>query len=96
MEVSNEKPIVTAPDGAMPPDLRAFVERSRRFLKNAGHCGECRLEVEKRGRWFVLRGRVGSQLVKSRLIGMVPKIEGAQWIEDRLHVHSPEPRSPDG
>lgn len=89
MDTPNAKPIVITPGGELTPDLRAFIDRSRRFLCKIDECGECRLEVEKRGRWFVLRGRVGSQPVKSRLIGMIPKVEGAQWIEDRLHVHSP-------
>jgi len=87
MEMETEKSPVVVRSGTSHPDLRDFVRRSRSFLEKVDECGECSLEVEKRGRWFVLRGRVDSQLTKSRLIGMVPEVDGAQWIVDRLHVH---------
>jgi hypothetical protein len=96
MEKASEKSTVVSPSGVSHPDLRTFIEKSRRFLNKIDACGECRLEVEKQGRWFILRGQVDSQPVKSRLIGMVPKVEGAQWIVDRLHVHSLEGKGQDG
>lgn len=96
METASEEPTVIAPNVALHPDLRDFVERSRRFLERRDACGDCRLEVEKRGRWFILRGRVDSHPTKSCLIGMVPKVKGAQWIVDRLHVHSSEGKGING
>jgi hypothetical protein len=63
-----------------------FIERSRRFLRERGLARTVSVRVEKRGKWLVLRGQVDSAGTKSALFGLVPRVGGAAWIVDHLHV----------
>lgn len=47
---------------------------------------ECRIEVMEDGPWTIFDGRVDSQSTKTRLFGLVPQVDGAQWIVDRLRT----------
>jgi hypothetical protein len=42
--------------------------------------------VNRRGRWYVLEGRVDSSATKAKLINSVPEQDGARWVVDRLVV----------
>lgn len=42
--------------------------------------------MSREGRWFVLTGDVDSQGTKSALISLVPRVDGAQWVVDRIRV----------
>lgn len=60
-----------------------FIERG---VERVGEEALEDVEVKQRGRWLVLKGRVGSAGLKARLIGMVPKVKGARWVIDKLRV----------
>lgn len=65
--------------------VRRFRDQAERFLqRQAGAC--CDVEIGRRGRYIVLDGKVDSHGTKARLIGMVPRIDGGQWIVDRLRI----------
>ena len=68
------------------PCLEDFLESGQRALEERGLDREFGLRVFRRGRWFLIGGRVDSHQTKSIIFGMVPEIDGARWIVDRLHV----------
>lgn len=65
---------------------RKVEERARELDRQAGPGKRLEVEVERRGKWFVLKGWVNSLKLKSRLLARVPRIHGAQWVIDRLRV----------
>ncbi|MFO8073214.1 MAG: hypothetical protein R6V85_15185 [Polyangia bacterium] len=68
--------------------MRSFVERGRRLRNKRSASGQ--VEVEKRGKWFVLRGHVDSHRTRSELFKMVPeRSDGGRYIVDRLRVGCP-------
>jgi len=81
-------------DGGEPDELtRKVEERARELDRQAGPGKRLEVEVERRGKWFVLEGWVNSLKLKSRLLAWVPRIHGAQWVIDRIRVrkkHRPE------
>jgi hypothetical protein len=66
--------------------LDDFLRDSRRVLEERGLDREYRLQVVRHGRWFLIAGRVDSHQTKSILFGLVPEIDEARWIVDRLHI----------
>jgi hypothetical protein len=46
----------------------------------------CAVEVDRQGKWFILRGKVNSHLTRSHLFDLIPEIDGARWIVDQLRV----------
>jgi len=66
--------------------------RARSIVSDIPRGFACDVEVSKEGRWFTLSGRVGTQHEKSALFELVPEIDGARWIVDRLHVGPPARR----
>jgi len=74
------------PGSTHDPHVTRLLARSRQLLERRGVHEHCSVEVERRDRWFVLRGRVDSHRTRSQLFEMVPKSDGAQWIVDHLRV----------
>lgn len=70
------------------PDVRRFIERADRYLSAEVLAQRCSLMVEKQGHWFMIGGRVDSHQTKTAIFGLVPELDGAKWIVDRLHVGS--------
>jgi hypothetical protein len=71
---------------ARDPHVRKLLRRSREILERRGVHQSCSVDIERRGRWYVLRGRVDSHRTRSQLFGMIPEADGAQWIVDHLRV----------
>lgn len=44
------------------------------------------VRVTREGQWFVLRGRVASQRLRTRLFDAVPRRDGAKWVVDGIEV----------
>jgi uridine kinase len=60
-------------------------------LSDELHLGDsCSVEVERDGNWFVLRGWVDCHTTKGHLFALVPLVDGAQWIVDRIRVGGPD------
>ena len=45
-----------------------------------------RVEIERMGRWYILRGEVDSMRTKCAVIQQIPVEDGARWIIDHIHV----------
>lgn len=67
-------------------DIEQYEQRARAFLVDRGVQKRCSLEVHRNRNWFVLDGRVDSYGTKIALVNLVPKIEGARWVVDRVHI----------
>jgi hypothetical protein len=65
-------------------EVRRLLALSRELLAAHGTPSGCEVSVSKRGRWFVLRGRVGCHATRAAIFGLVPEMEGARWIVDEL------------
>ena len=68
------------------PYLDDFLEIGDRVLSERGLGREYWLRVIRHGHWFLIGGRVDSHQTKLIIFGLVPEIEGARWIVDRLHI----------
>jgi hypothetical protein len=68
------------------PHLDDFLENGHRALSERGLGREYGLRVVRHGRWFLIGGRVDSHQTKSIVFALVPEMDGARWIVDRLHV----------
>lgn len=66
--------------------VRQFRERADQFLARNEAVDCCDVEIGRRGRYIVLDGKVDSHGTKARLMGMVPRVDGKQWIVDRLRI----------
>jgi len=66
--------------------VRQFRDQAERFLQHQPTATCCDVEIGRRGRYIVLDGKVDSHGTKARLFGMVPRIDGRQWIVDRLRI----------
>lgn len=76
------------PRKASDRELLRFIDRTNRLRDNRPASGQ--VEVEKRGKWFVLRGHVDSHRTRSELFKMVPeRSDGGRYIVDRLRVGCP-------
>jgi osmotically-inducible protein OsmY len=71
-------------------DATDIARRIRRLLRDGKGGAPCNLQVERKGNWFTLEGRVETQRMKSAIFEMVPEIDGARWIVDKIHV-GPDP-----
>jgi hypothetical protein len=69
--------------------MERFSRDSREFLAGDRGSVRCSVEPEQDVSWLVLEGWVDSTRTKSRLFSLVPKINGASWIVDRLRVGKP-------
>lgn len=65
---------------------RLYAKRVREFLERNGLESRAEVRVARRERWLVLDGIVESQRTKTALIQMAPRVDGAQWIIDRLRI----------
>jgi hypothetical protein len=63
-----------------------MLRKSREVLAERGVEDLCDLEVLRDGNWFILDGNVDSQTTKTELLSLVPEIDGASWIVDRLRI----------
>jgi hypothetical protein len=70
---------------AMKTDVTSLFNPVRSFSLSGKHTN---LRVTRKGNWYIFEGVVKSDHVKTRLFSSVPKIDGAQWIVDRLHVNN--------
>jgi hypothetical protein len=73
----------------MADDAWLVFKRGKQFLADNSLEEKCEWEVQKDGRWFVLKGWVDSHVTRSALFGLVPEDDGAQWIIDYLRVGRP-------
>lgn len=80
------KQVQTASRDPRDAHVKLLLTRSQELLKRHGVHEQCSVEVERQGRWYVLRGRVDSHRTRSQLFSMVPKKDGARWIVDHLRV----------
>jgi len=64
----------------------SFLRRSRSYLEKKDLADTCEVKVDEKDHWLVLRGKVDSHGTRGKLLAMVPKIKGAQWVIDRLRV----------
>jgi hypothetical protein len=71
------------------PELLAFVQRWQTLIEERGICQDCMIEVEREDHWFVIHGWVNSFGTKGMLFELVPEIDGARWIVDRVRVGRP-------
>ncbi len=68
---------------------RLFRRKADRLFFRTRVRSVCDLDVQKRGRWFVLKGHVDSFGTKVRLISMVPLgPDGKKRVIDKLRVQS--------
>ena len=58
------------------------------YLADRGVGHLCQVQVNKRGRFFELKGRVDSFWTRSVLFALVPKYRGQRYIIDKLRVVS--------
>jgi hypothetical protein len=65
--------------------LHRFASRARRSLAPVDP-RDINVRVDRRGQWFVLKGRVASQRHRTSLFEAVPRKDGAQWIIDGIEV----------
>jgi hypothetical protein len=63
-----------------------MLRKSLEVLAERGVEELCDLEVLRDGNWFIFDGSVDSQTTKIELLSLVPEIDGASWIVDRLRV----------
>jgi len=79
--------------GSGPDDqdkMLKFVRRcSKQVLIRRGVQDSCRFEIRRDGNWFILDGWVDSQSTKSELFSLIPQMEDARWIVDRLRIGPP-------
>lgn len=68
------------------PLLNDFLYDGEQALEERGLDREFGLRAFRRGNWFLIGGRVDSHQTKSIIFGLVPEIDGARWIVDRLLV----------
>lgn len=68
------------------PCLNDFLANGDRVLEERGLDREFGLRAFRHGRWFLIGGRVDTHQTKSIVFGLVPEMDGARWIVDRLHV----------
>jgi len=66
--------------------LYLFHRKCLAWLAERGSHDKNQVKIERQGVWFVIEGKVDSQDTKSKIFSYVPKINGAQWIVDRLRI----------
>jgi len=86
MLFSTAEECVVEIDGPGDPYLNDFMRSGERMLEERGLDREFGLRAFRRGRWFLIGGRVDSHQTKSIIFSLVPEIDGARWIVDRVHV----------
>ncbi len=64
-------------------------QKARSMLRKKGIDHLCDLDISQQNNWFIIQGKVDSQRTKSSIFQMVPKIEGHQWIVDKVQVGRP-------
>jgi hypothetical protein len=69
-----------------PPTVINLQKRSEEVVNARGVRAQCDFTVRRDGRWCVFDGRVDSQSTKTELFGLVPEVDGAHWIVDRLQT----------
>lgn len=69
--------------------LTFFRQACRKLLKDLDVERKCCFDLQRNGNWFILEGYVDSQTTKSRLFCLVPELEEARWIVDRLRIGPP-------
>lgn len=47
---------------------------------------DCDFSISRDGPWYVFEGTVDSQATKTELFALVPEVDGAQWIVDKLRA----------
>lgn len=68
------------------PLLQRLTQRIRMRDPAAGHPRRLKVDVKRRGKWFILKGNVSSYRMKLELFSWVPKVNGGQHIIDKLRV----------
>jgi hypothetical protein len=70
-------------------ELEALLVRWQQHLSEHGLIGKCDVRFDRRENWFILDGWVDSFRTKCRLLDMIPEIDGARWIVDRIRIGRP-------
>ena len=73
-------------DLAGDPLLNEFLHDGEQALEERGLDREFGLRAFRRGHWFLIGGRVDSHQTKTIIFALVPELDGARWIVDRMHV----------
>lgn len=68
------------------PLLHRLKKRIKSSPPGVGQSKRLKVDVNRRGRWFILTGSVSSYQLKLKLFSWVPRINGGQHIVDRLRV----------
>ena len=71
--------------GALPSAI-SLQKKSEEVVNARGVRTECEFSVRRDGRWCIFDGQVDSQSTKTELFGLVPKVDGALWIVDKLQT----------
>jgi hypothetical protein len=72
-------------NGALPSAIK-LQKKSEEVVNARGVRAECDFRVRRDGRWCIFDGRVDSQSTKTELFGLVPEVDGALWIVDKLQT----------
>lgn len=67
-------------------DVSNVKEKLSRYIARRGLDAACRVRVDKKSRWFVLKGKVNSARTKAGLFKLIPEEGGARWIVDQVQV----------
>ena len=75
--------------GGPQDELEELQSRWHQYVSENGLADKCEVNIDRRENWFVLDGWVDSFKTKCQLLDMVPEIDGARWIVDRIRIGRP-------
>lgn len=81
-----EETVQILENGHASREVDGLARRARQLIGQGEKLAPCKVSISMQGRWFTISGRVDSQRTKSALFELVPEIDGARWIVDRVHV----------
>lgn len=84
--MENESLEVTHSPGGVDPQLHRLKQRIKTSAHNVGQSRKLKIDVQRRGRWFILKGSVSNYKTKLELFSWVPRVNGGQHIIDKLKV----------
>jgi hypothetical protein len=73
-------------DPSFKHSVRELKREVDRYLRERDLGALCNVTVKKNGRWFELKGTINSLCTKWAIFSLVPRIEGRQYIIDKLQT----------
>jgi len=86
MSKSTTRDRATVPTPSSLPPTPILEQKSLEFVDAKGVRDECDFSVRRDGPWCVFDGKVDSLSTKTALFAMVPEVDGAMWIVDKLRT----------